>query len=674
MTGFPALFALADPAGVPTAPMEQGFAPSAARQSPTSLIMPPAPDAPAPQAEQLKLGLDMLSAKDVPAALASRDSLPVGSLDRQILSWAIATSGQDTVPSVEIIATAQELAGWPGIAQLQRHVERALLRENAPAAVVFQAIRDNHPQTTEGVIALTRAYLASGKEAEAKALLAPWWRNQSLGVEDEQKILSEFGALLSKEDHQQRFLRAIFRNRLQSAKLLAEPANMQPLYTAFVATSQRSPNATKALANVPANLRNNPATIFLKARQLRRADRDVEAAKLILTLPRTAEALIDPDAWWDDRRILSRSLIDMGKPKLAYDVVAHHAAETPAIAAEAEFHAGWYALRFLKQPKLAARHFEKIAAISSRPQSASRAYYWLGRAVDAGAEGDAKAFYRRSAHFGTTFYGQLAAARLKEKAPELNQPTATDIERSRFEKRIAVQAIRRLQAIGYGYRAAPLYIALAQDLGNVGELALLANLAASNNNHYLALRVGKIAALRGLDVGALSHPLGAIPDTAMIDSAGKALSYAIARQESEFNIGAVSTAGARGLLQIMPATAKSVATRNGLDYAPQRLTSDAAYNATLGAHFLAEQLKKFGGSYVLTIAAYNAGPKRAQEWMARLGDPRNKSIEEVVDWIERIPFSETRNYVHRVMENYEVYKTLLTGNADIEKDLTAGRQ
>jgi len=237
-----------------------------------------------------------------------------------------------------------------------------------------------------------------------------------------------------------------------------------------------------------------------------------------------------------------------------------------------------------------------------------------------------------------------------------------------------VHAIRRLEQIGYGNRATALYTQLSQELNSVGELALLAVMAEKNENHYLALRIGKNAAFRGLDVGALSHPVGAIPANANISGSGKALAYAIARQESEFNIGAVSKAGARGLLQLMPATAKSVATRNGMAYSDQRLTSDAAYNATLGAHFLGEQLDRFNGSYVLTFAGYNAGPRRASEWVEQYGDPRGKTIEEVVDWIERIPYSETRNYVQRVMENYEVYKARLTGSADIKTDLISGRR
>ncbi|MFD1197596.1 lytic transglycosylase domain-containing protein [Brucella gallinifaecis] len=676
------------PADIPT-PLARPFAPAMAHESPINLVTPKArPAAPDPVITSsfsrvenpaaisgtLKSGLDTLYSRDVAGAIAYRNGMAKGSLDRQILTWSIATSGMNGVASAEITAAISELPGWPGMGALRRNSERALFKENAPASTIITTFGNTRPQTTEGMIALARAYMENGDKTKAHQLLAPWWATQRLSNEDETKVLKEFSGVLTRDDHQRRLLRSLYNDRLQSAKLLSGPAQAQSLYNAFAALAQKSPDTAKAIANVDKSWHASPIYTFLQIRYLRRADRFDDATALMLKAPKDAKSLIDPDAWWVERRILSRELLDINKPQLAYRLVAAHAAESPTMAAEAEFHAGWYALRALKQPKLAAPHFAKIAEISSRPISASRAYYWLGRAAEAGAGGNAKDYYRRSAHFGTTFYGQLSAATLKEKTPELAYPKPSDAERIRFSGRPAVQAIRRLEQIGYGNRATALYTQLSQELNSVGELALLAVMAEKNENHYLALRVGKNAAFRGLDVGALSHPVGAIPAHANISGSGKALAYAIARQESEFNVGAVSKAGARGLLQLMPATAKSVATRNGMAFSAQKLTSDAAYNATLGAHFLGEQLDRFNGSYVLTFAGYNAGPRRASEWIERYGDPRGKSIEEVVDWIERIPYSETRNYVQRVMENYEVYKARLTGSADIRSDLIYGRR
>ncbi|WP_246710723.1 lytic transglycosylase domain-containing protein [Mesorhizobium sp. RMAD-H1] len=667
------------PGDVPT-PYARPFAPTATRQIPSPLVKPDpvitagiAPQQPGAIGGDLKTGLDALYDKDTQRAIAIRNGMPRHSLDRHILTWAIGLSGMDGISSADIAAAAEELPGWPGMAALRRNSERALYRENSPAQAVIKAFGNTKPQTTEGMIVLARAYISEGNSAKARQVLAPSWRTEKLDSDDERLILREFGQVLTRDDHLQRMLRMLYANRIQSAGRVATLANAESLYDAFAAVARKAPDAGKKLAAVHSSWRSNPAYMFAQIQYLRRQERYSDAAELMLKAPRDPATLVDPDAWWVERRILSRELLDIGKPETAYRLAAAHAAETPALAAEAEFHAGWYALRSLKDPKTAHRHFARIAEISSRPISASRAYYWLGRAAEAGAGGDAKAHYRRAAHYGTTFYGQLAAAKLGEKQLEIPYPKPTEEERARFERREAVQAIRRLESIGYGARAEILYRDLAQELDNTGELALLAVMAERKGNHYLALRVGKTAALRGLDVGALSHPIGAIPDSADIKGAGKALAYAIARQESEFNVSAVSSAGARGLLQLLPTTAKEVAQRAGMSYSKPRLTTDAAYNATLGSHFLGEQIDRFDGSYILTFAGYNAGPRRASEWMAKYGDPRGKPIDEVVDWIERIPYTETRNYVQRVMENYEVYKARLYGKMDIVKDLMEGR-
>ncbi len=199
-------------------------------------------------------------------------------------------------------------------------------------------------------------------------------------------------------------------------------------------------------------------------------------------------------------------------------------------------------------------------------------------------------------------------------------------------------------------------------------------MAEKRGNHFLALRIGKIAAANGVNVGALSHPIGVIPETANISGSGKALAYAIARQESEFNVSAVSRVGALGLLQLMPSTAEQLAKKAGMAFSQTKLTTDAGYNATLGAAFLGQQLDRYNGSYVLTFAGYNAGPRRADQWIKRYGDPRGKDIDTVVDWIERIPYAETRSYIQRVMENYEVYKMRISGEFDIVGDLVNGRK
>ncbi|RWA73407.1 MAG: lytic transglycosylase domain-containing protein [Mesorhizobium sp.] len=630
------------------------------------------PSPPSADIAPLKSGLDALADNDIASARNARDSLPATSLDRHILAWAIALYGGDKVPSGEIADAAKMLPGWPGTIALRKNSERALYRENPPAQVVVQAFGRSQPLTPEGVMILARSQVALGNVAAARTVLVPFWRTEKLEAKDESAFIKEFGSLIPAADHRYRMERMFYAGRPDSALRVAGLAEAQQLADAWAAADRGDKNAAKLLKAVPAAQRS--AGYFLaEAEYLRKQQKFADAAFVVMKAPTDRGALVDPDAWWVERRVLSRELVDQGDIKAAYRIVSTHAAESPASAAEAEFHAGWYALRGLNDPATAAAHFSRIADLAQGPVSLSRAYYWLGRAAEVGGPGNAKDYFTRAAAYGTTFYGQLAGERVGLRILNIVYPKPSAADRQSFEGREAVSAIKRLQEAGYDRYAETLYRDLAGQLTSPGELALLAVLAEKQGNHFMALKVGKIAAQRGIDVGALSHPLGVIPDSANISGSGKALAYAIARQESEFNVGAISSAGARGLLQLMPGTARQLAKKAGMIFSQTRLTTDAGYNATLGSAFLGEQLDRFNGSYVLTFAGYNAGPNRAAQWVAKYGDPRGKDVDAVVDWIERIPYTETRSYVQRVMENYEVYKMRISGKYDIIGDLVNGR-
>ncbi|WP_047464615.1 lytic transglycosylase domain-containing protein [Rhizobium rhizogenes] len=627
----------------------------------------------APLNSDLKAGLDALSNKNPMQALAVRNGMGQGTLDRHILTWAIATSGQAGVPSGEIAAAARELLGWPGLGGLRANSERALYTENPPADQVLAAFGNTQPETPEGSVILSRALVSRGASAQAAKLIRKIWRDEALDKPFEDKILAEFSPLLTPADHKARMDYLLYRDRTAQAKRFGDLGKAQSLYKAWAAVNNRSANAGALLANIDAQWRKDPAYLFMRIENLRRQDKYDDAANLLTQMPRDRAALVNAGAWWNEQRIVSRGLVDQGNFKAAYRVVDVSAAESPQDIGEAEFHAGWYALRGLRDGAVASTHFRKILQVSNGPISQSRAWYWLGRAAEAGGPGKAADFYTKAASYPSTFYGQLAAEKLGRRTLNVAYPSPTSNDRGLFQSLEAVQAITRLEAAGHGWRAEALYRALAKQLDSPGEIAMLAARAERSGNHQLSLQVGKIAYGRGIDVAALAFPIGVIPDNANITGSGKALAYAIARQESAFNPAAVSSANARGLLQLLPKTAKAVAGRHGLAYSDAKLTQDAGYNATLGAHYLGEQIDAFGGSYILTFIAYNAGPNKVPEWISRYGDPRGKSIDDVVDWIERIPFPETRNYVQRVMENYQVYKARLGQKTDIEHDLIYGR-
>ncbi|MFB9951268.1 lytic transglycosylase domain-containing protein [Rhizobium puerariae] len=622
----------------------------------------------------LKEGLDALSDNDIATALAIRNGLSEGSLDRHILTWAIATSGAPGVPSGEIAFAQRELKGWPGLKNLRANSERALYRENPPAAAVLAAFGPTRPETTEGAIILARALAATGRTAEAARPLRQLWLSEPLDKPTEDKILAEFPSLLSPADHKARMDYLMYKGRAAQAKRFGDLGKAQSLYKAWAAVISNAKNAETLLNAADGSWKSDAGYLFARIEYLRRQDKYRDAADLLGKAPREASRLVNVTEWWNERRIVARGLADQGDFKLAYRTAADYVATSSTDIVDAEFHAGWYALRALRDPAAAEKHFRKILDSSNRPLSASRAWYWLGRAAEDGGPGNAREFFAKAASHPGTFYGQLAAARLNIRTLDVTYPSPSSTDRQNFENREAVKAIARLEVTGHEKRAGALYRALADEITSPGELAILAARAEAKDNHALSLQIGKTAFGRGIEVAALAFPIGVIPSGANIAGSGKALAYAIARQESAFNPAAVSAANARGLLQLLPGTAQGVAKRHGLSYAATKLTTDAGYNATLGAHYLGEQIDTFGGSYILTFIAYNAGPKRVPEWIGRYGDPRGRSLDDVVDWIERIPFPETRNYVQRVMENYQVYKTRLGQKADIETDLRFGRQ
>ncbi|WP_244551968.1 lytic transglycosylase domain-containing protein [Rhizobium sp. RU33A] len=622
---------------------------------------------------QLKSGLDALSDRKGAQAIAIRDRMPAG-LDRQMLTWSIAMSGLRDVPAAEIAAAQRQLTGWPGLKSFRANSEKALFRENPAPSAVLSAFGDTAPETTEGTMLLARAHLASGDTAKAASLIRTLWRTDALDEAAEDRIIKEFSALLRPTDHRARMDYLMYRDRASQAKRFASLGEAQSLYRAWAGLNSRAKNVDALIAAVDKSWAKDPALLYIRIENLRRQLRYEEAAKLLEQMPRERDKLVSGRAWWNEQRIIARGLADLGQYREAYRIVSRHVATEATDIADAEFHAGWYALRALNDPKTAGRHFARILEVSNRPLSASRAWYWLGRASEASKDGKAREHFARAAQHSSTFYGQLAAARIDRPGIQIPYPKPSADERARFTQRESVQAIARYEAAGHGWRAQSLYRALADQLDSPGELALLSARAEnSSGGHQLSLQIGKTAYARGIDVPALAFPVGVIPASANIAGSGKALAYAIARQESAFNPAAISPADARGLLQLLPSTARGVAARHGIAYQPEKLTRDPGFNATLGAHYLGEQIDAFGGSYIMTFIAYNAGPRKVPEWIERYGDPRGKSIDEVVDWIERIPFPETRNYVMRVMENYQVYKSRLGQKTDIVHDLRFGR-
>lgn len=626
--------------------------------------------------ERLRAALRAIGAGKISAARSIRKSLK-DPVDRKIVDWRLARSGSPAISSEFIARFIVASPNWPSQKLLRRRAEQALAREKPVANKVIATFRAAPPLSTTGALLLADAHLKTGDKSKARAIVVNSWRTETLSLGLEKKILSKYGSLLKRADHKARADMLLYDDRANGALRLARylSRDQRKLMDAWIAVIRKSKKASALLKATPRSQRSDPGYAFAQIKYLRRAKKDKEAIKVMLGAPSKKSALINGDEWWVERRIVSRLALDMGRARDAYRIAAAHGAESPAKRAEAEFHAGWYALRFVKNPKQARQHFAAIEKIGKTPITRSRALYWLGRTAEAqNNKSAAKAHYQAASEYKTAFYGQLAREKLgKSRLGLTSAPKPNQRDRTAFARNELILAIKRLETAKFGELTPQFYRTLGKTLTNPGELALVTQMAQSKGLHQLALMVGKTAVSRGLDVDLLAFPTAAIPRKAKVQKdVGKPVVYAIARQESAFNPQAVSSAGARGLLQLMPATARETAKKAGMSYSKGRLTSDAAYNATLGAAHLGELLDSFNGSYVLTFAAYNAGSSRSHKWMKAYGDPRTNRVD-TIDWIERIPFTETRNYVQRIMENLVIYRARFERDTlQITKDLKRG--
>lgn len=584
---------------------------------------------------------------------------PVGGA---VMDWLIATEGYPRASFAEISASMANLAGWPGQALMQIRYEQALIRSAPDAASVVAAMEGRRPAMESTTVLLTRSLREVGREADAAALIRSYWRDGDFSVETEEAIAAEFGALISPADHHFRMSRLLYDGRndhaLRAAAFLS-PETRQ-LAEAWAAVNENAADAASLMNAVPESLRGDPGYQYARLLRLIRAGNLSEAVALLASAPTEGDLLVDSDAWSEQRRALASALVRRGENESAYEVLSDHGAVGRTEIVEIEFDAGWVALRRLDDPAMAIPHFRAILAGSTLPLSQSRGAYWLGRALEAsGQAAESEAAYRHAATYPTTYYGQLALDRLGETIlPLTPAPTIDETVETAFASNPYVKAMGWFHAMDRDGEVELFARFLAEELIDPAEIALLGRFADGLGEHQLALQIGKLAANRGLPVDTVAFPTAAIPPGVTAERLDMAFVYALARQESNFNTNARSSVGALGLLQLRPATAEEMARSLGLDFSVDRLTADPAFNATVGAAYFRSMLDRFDGSIILALCAYNAGLSRADDWIETYGDPRSPEIDPI-DWIERLPFEETRNYVQRVLENLQVYRALL---------------
>ncbi|MCA1434639.1 lytic transglycosylase domain-containing protein [Bradyrhizobium sp. BRP20] len=615
----------------------------------------------------LKDAIDLTRKGKTEDASAARDRItdPAG---QKLADWFMLRHPDSTANFKRYAAFLAANPGWPSSALLRRRAEARLWQEKADAAIVHKFTMDR-PTSAKGKFALARVLLAEDETDRAARLVRETWRAEELSERSEEDSYAAFGDLLSADDHRARMDKRLgakdYAGARRAAKRLGEDA--LAIVKACAAVTGKASKAKDLLEDVAAEERRDLGYVLCRAQWHLQNDRIDDAAEVILAAKPDMMAAQDTDAWWRERRMLARKLLDQGKARIAYDVV-HTAAvpEKEVYRVDYHFMCGWIALRYLDDPKTAMVHFASIDAGSSNPIALSRAHYWRGRAAEAmGAAADARMSYRAAARYHTAYYGQLARARLGLDGIELRPPSPV---LASADAQLADERVRAADMLyGIGERDMVFYYAedFAKESTDVAALEALGELAGRRNDARVMLEVGKTALARGLALDHYAFPTIGIPEHKQVAPAIEtSVIYSVARTESSFEQRDKSHANAVGLMQVTPEAGRDTAKRFGLTYDWDRMVSDPVYNTQMGAAELSALFSEYRGNQIMTFAGYNAGRGRVREWVQKRGDPRDPNIDPV-DWVERIPLSETRNYVQRVMENVLVYRARFEGSSMI---------
>ncbi|WP_325061290.1 lytic transglycosylase domain-containing protein [Vitreimonas sp.] len=643
------------------------------------------PAAPLPSsAERMRLrsGLAAAESGDWSGLAQLRDSA-TDPLVRRMLQWRWAASSEAPLYFDDIAQALNELQGWPGRTAMRTRAEQAILSSRLSASERIAFLRsEGGPITGDGRMALAMSLRDAGQRSEAVEIARASWRDDALSTEMEDRALAAFSSSFSSEDHAARVDGLLWRNQHTAARRLLSRVSTADrlLANARIAIQSRARRGLQAAVDaVPGSRADNPGFLYDRAQYRRRAGNPEDALPLMVEVdPRQAPAAARSELFAERRLYVPRALRSRNY-RQAYALVTNHGLTSGEAFADAEWMAGWLSLRFLGNPQRAREHFAHLSENVSSPVSLSRALYWRAEAERAlGNTAESERLLEQAAQYNFTYYGQLAATRGDRTATLSLPETArvTDAARSRFESRELVRALRLMAEVGAQRDFESIAFYLDDTLDDPMELELLSEMAREQSYYRTALRSAKAGLFRNVVATSAAYPTLELP--AAVQQRGRpepALVHAIIRQESEFDPGAISSANARGLMQLIPSTAQIEARRAGMSFQRAALTTDPQYNMTLGSQHLAGLIDDFGGSYVMAIAAYNAGSSNVRNWVNEWGDPRSSNVD-VIDWIELIPFSETRNYVQRVTENLQVYRHRLAGEPvaiQLERDLHRGR-
>lgn len=600
-----------------------------------------------------------------------------------LVRWRILTDGNGGSGFAELRAATEEFRDWPDLDKIEDQLETTITRSLLTADERIAWLTTRGPRTSDGVLALADAYNSQGRQEDMIRVARDAWRTRSMTSDGAKTLQALYGAEFTAEDHFARADMFLWRRDTGSAQALLSKLSSghKALVEARIALIRNTRQIDKLVKAVPDAYADDPGLLFDRARHAERRGRTSDELSLLLRINGESAPEVGREYIWSEKQSVVRRMIREKNYSTAYQLAAGHGLTTGEAFRDAEWLAGWLALAKLHDAKKAEIHFTVFGAGVTTPISVARAQYWLGEALSAqGRAEEAQAAYEAAAQYPFVFYGQLAAEKASIVKPELkfldfgSHAAPTDEERAEFARRPAVRAAILLAEAGRLGSFEKFSFALDDVMATPAEHQMLFDIAAGYLEMRAAVRGAKAGLGRGIVAPDAVFPVLPLPSSPRTGSAEPAMVLALTRQESEFNHRAVSSADARGLMQMIPRYAQAEAKMVGLPFRASWLTDDPQYNLRLGRGFLDDLVDDYGGSYVLAAAAYNAGPTRARQWIQDYGDPRAGT--DPVDWIESIPFSETRNYVQRILENTIVYRHRLTGKPveiTLSQDLKRGR-
>ena len=580
------------------------------------------------------------------------------------IQWRHLLTTENQATFYDYMTFIQNNKDYPRISRIKYLAEQKLSTDKISPKKIINWFGINEPLSGYGMLVLGESFIQTGDSEKGIALIKRGWITAELSRDSMKSLSKKYRKYLDSKDYINRADYLAWENKYWDLKTMLPylPKDYQLLYTARQILMSKSYGVDQAIKNVPQKFKNDAGLNHDRLKWRRKRGRIDSSLEILFSIKNDKDYLVRPDKWWVERAIMTRALIYKNKYETAYKVASQHSLDKGSEFAEAEWLSGWIALSFLNDPILAVDHFNNFYQNVSYPISLARGAYWLGRSYEKiGDKRQSEDWYREATKYLTTYYGQLAFLKIN---PSQNfeleeQADVKDDYRKYFYNKELVKITHLLNELNKDKYTKNILRHLANDNIASGSEILAAELATNISRYDFAIQVSKLASYEKRFHNTFNYPIISvpqyvngrkIPETAFILS--------LIRQESEFDMRANSHVGAQGLMQIMPYTAKLVAKQAKLPYSKSRLTSDPEYNINLGSHYIAGLILQYDGAYPFATAAYNAGPKRVKHWKKINKDPQKKQID-FVDWVELIPFKETRNYVQRVMENYNVYRYIL---------------